>query len=244
MIVNSCYFDVCGGKMIMCWEHQWSWCFVSFFYVGRHSFFSLGEFSFMILLKIFPCPSSWYSLDLFIPIIHKKTFFKVSQITWILWVRNCFRFNIFFCYIIYAWDHLFHYFCSVGCASVSVVLLRFSISKVPWVCIFFTASFTICRYWIVLFIFFTCLILFPVYLRDLLISPFKGLYHLHKTGFKDILLCFDCVRISRACYSRIPGLWICHIDLVLFDCVLMLAFSQLVIPGSFCHRRPDRKSVV
>lgn len=163
----------------------------------------------------------------------------MSQITWILWVRNCFRFNIFFCYIIYAWDHLFHYFCSVGCASVSVVLLRFSISKVPWVCIFFTASFTICRYWIVLFIFFTCLILFPVYLRDLLISPFKGLYHLHKTGFKDILLCFDCVRISRACYSRIPGLWICHIDLVLFDCVLMLAFSQLVIPGSFCHRRPE-----
>lgn len=80
---------------------------------------------------------------------------------------------------------------------------------------------------------------FPVYLRDLLFSPFKGLYHLHKTGFKDILLCFDCVRISRACYSRIPGLWICHIDLVLFDCVLMLAFSQLVIPGSFCHRRPE-----
>ena len=80
---------------------------------------------------------------------------------------------------------------------------------------------------------------FPYFFKGFTHFLFKGLYHLHKTGFKDILLCFDCVRISRACYSRIPGLWICHIDLVLFDCVLMLAFSQLVIPGSFCHRRPE-----
>ena len=31
----------------------------------------------------------------------------------------------------------------------------------------------------------------------------------------------------------------CHIDLVLLDCVLMLAFSYLVIPGSFLHRSPE-----
>ena len=37
---------------------------------------------------------------------------------------------------------------------------------------------------------------------------------------------------NRAIFSE-------NIDLVLFDCVLMLAFSQLVIPGSFCHRRPE-----
>lgn len=163
-----------------------------------------------------------------------------------LWVRNFLRFNIFFgwCisffyYIIYAWDHLFHYFCSVGCASVPVVLLRFSISKVPRVCIFFIASFTICRYWIVLFIFFNCLILFSCIFKGFINFPFKFPYHLHKIGFKDILWCFNGVRISRACYSRISGLWMYHIDLVLLDCILMLAFSQLVIPGSFWLRSPE-----
>lgn len=50
-------------------------------------------------------------------------------------------------------------------------------------------------------------------------------------GFNVPFLCFDCVRIPRACYSRIAGFLWCHIALVLVDWVFMLSISHLVFPG-------------
>lgn len=52
---------------------------------------------------------------------------------------------------------------------------------------------------------------------------FRGLYHLHKIGFKVIFLRFVCVGISRACYSRIPGFWWCHTALA----VLIVFYTGL-----------------
>jgi hypothetical protein len=47
---------------------------------------------------------------------------------------------------------------------------------------------------------------------------------------KDIFLCFDYVRISRACCNGIAGLRWYHISLVLVDGVLTLAFIYFVVP--------------
>ena len=41
---------------------------------------------------------------------------------------------------------------------------------------------------------------------------------------------FCCVRVSRACCSKIAGLWGCHIVLDRADGVLMLAVRHLVVP--------------
>lgn len=60
---------------------------------------------------------------------------------------------------------------------------------------------------------------------------FKGLYHLHKIGFKITFLCFSFVSTSGACCSRIAGLWWCRMALGLVTCVLMLSFRHLVSPG-------------
>jgi hypothetical protein len=45
---------------------------------------------------------------------------------------------------------------------------------------------------------------------------YKGLYHLHKNRFKVIFMRFRCVRISRACCSRIAGSILPWILLVVF----------------------------
>lgn len=74
---------------------------------------------------------------------------------------------------------------------------------------------------------------FPVHFKGFINFSFKFLYHINKIGFKVISLCFDCVRISRSCCSRISGLRMCHVDLALVECILMLALSQLFIPGCF-----------
>lgn len=88
---------------------------------------------------------------------------------------------------------------------------------------------------------FDCIFLYI--LRGLLIFSLKISIFFIRLDLKTFL-CFDCVRISRASYSsRIPGLWMCHIDLIFIDCVLMLAFNQLVIPGYFWHRSPEVGSV-
>jgi hypothetical protein len=65
-------------------------------------------------------------------------------------------------------------------------------------------------------------------LRDLVISSlFKDLYHLHKVGFKIILLYFSYVGIPRACCSGIAELWWGHIVLAVVDCVFILASRHL-----------------
>lgn len=44
-------------------------------------------------------------------------------------------------------------------------------------------------------------------------------------------MCFIFIRLSRACCSRLAGLWWCYNALDIFDCVLMLSFRYLVFPG-------------
>lgn len=52
------------------------------------SFFRLGDFSSVILLKIFCDPWSWNFLPSYIPIILRLGLFIVSQILWRFCVRN------------------------------------------------------------------------------------------------------------------------------------------------------------
>ena len=115
---------------------------------------------------------------------------------------------------------------------VSVLFPRFPISRISSVCTFFTASISIFMSWTVLFIFFTCLIVFScISFRNLFIYfLFKGFYHLPKIGLKVISLCSSCARISRACFSRIAGLWWYRIALALVHCILVLSFNHLVVP--------------
>ena len=113
---------------------------------------------------------------------------------------------------------------------------RFSIFRILSVCVYFISSISIFMYYIILVITFTCLIVFSCmclrdlfhpkelhlfncivlyFLRDLCISYLKANHHLCKTGFKITFLCFDCVRISRACYSWSTMLWRCRAALPL-----------------------------
>ena len=52
------------------------------------SFFRLGKFSSIILLKIFTGPLSWKSLLSSIPIILRFGLLLVSWISWMFWVRS------------------------------------------------------------------------------------------------------------------------------------------------------------
>jgi hypothetical protein len=52
------------------------------------SFFRVGKFSSIILLKIFIGPLSWESLLSSIPIILRLGLLIVSWISWMFWVRS------------------------------------------------------------------------------------------------------------------------------------------------------------
>jgi hypothetical protein len=56
------------------------------------SFFRLGEFSSIILLKIFICPLSWESSLSSTPVILRFVLLIVSWISWMFWVRIFFHF--------------------------------------------------------------------------------------------------------------------------------------------------------
>ena len=64
------------------------WSSVGFLYVDGHLFLRLGEFSSIILLKIFTGPLSWESLLSSIAIILRFGHLIVSWISWMLWVRS------------------------------------------------------------------------------------------------------------------------------------------------------------
>jgi hypothetical protein len=57
------------------------------------SFFKLGKFAFIILLKIFTGPLSWEFSLYSIPIILRFGLLIVSWISWMFWVRNFFHFS-------------------------------------------------------------------------------------------------------------------------------------------------------
>lgn len=104
-------------------------------------------------------------------------------------------------------------------------LLLFNFISLYLLVLFFIRHITIFMYFFKRFIHF----LFHLY---------KGHCHLYKIRFKVIFLCFCWVRISRACCSRTAVLWRCHTALALVDCVVMVFFSHLVLPGYSCCSRP------
>ena len=112
---------------------------------------------------------------------------------------------------------------------VPVHLPRFSISRIPLVCVFFITPISVFKSWP---IYFTCLIVFSwfswVSLNDLLISSnflfvfssvslreffcflFKGLHHLHIVKFKDVFF-FFCVRMIKSSCFVFAWFWCYHV---------------------------------
>jgi hypothetical protein len=105
---------------------------------------------------------------------------------------------------------------SVGDA-LAVLFSRFCISRFASICVFFITSIYISRSWTILFVFFTCLIVFsyiswrdffPLRVSTCLIMfsctykefiyiLFKVLCYLRKMRFKVIVLLFRCVKLSE-----------------------------------------------
>ena len=120
------------------------WWSVIFLYL--HRFFRLGKFSSMILLNIFSVPLSCISSPSSIPIILKFVLFIVSQISWMFCVKNLL--DLMFSLtnesissiVSSAPEILSSISCILLVILVSVVpvhLPRFSISRIPLVCVFF-----------------------------------------------------------------------------------------------------------
>jgi hypothetical protein len=113
------------------------------------SFFRLGKWSSIILLKIFSGPWSCGSSPSSIPIIHRLDLFMVSQIFWMFCVRNFLdlTFSLAGVSISSIISSTPESLSSISCtllvmfvSVVPVLLPRFSISRIPSGCIFFIAS--------------------------------------------------------------------------------------------------------
>jgi hypothetical protein len=133
------------------------------------SFFRLGKFSSIILLKIFTDPLNLEFLLFSISINHRFGLLIVSLISWMFWVRNFFHFSFslivvsIFCVVSSAPE----IFSSISCillvilASMAPDLFpRHFISRVAILCVFFIASFSIFTFGIFFFNFFTCSVVF------------------------------------------------------------------------------------
>jgi hypothetical protein len=144
------------------------------------SFFRLGKFSSIILLKIFTGTLSWESSFSFIPIILRFHFLIVSWISWMFWVRS-FLYFAFSLSVVSMFSMVFS--ASEILSSVSCILLvmlismtlglffRFSIFSVFYIQYFFIVFISIFRSWMGLFSFFTCLVVFSCnLLRDFCVS--------------------------------------------------------------------------
>lgn len=132
---------------------------------------------------------------------------------------------------------------------VPVPFPRFSISSIPSVSVFFMVSISSFRSCTVLFISYTCLIVFScIYLRELFVSSlrvftymtvvpciFKMIYQFPLSRplsslwdwTEGYFLVLHCVRISRPFWSWVVVLWRCHIVLHFCEFFLSRAFSHL-----------------
>ena len=182
----------------------------------------------MILLRMISGPWNWDSSSSSLPIILMLGLFMIFQMSLMFGVMSVLdltgvssmpEFLSFTSYILL-----------VMLASVGpyVFHLQDSLSLCFLYCFYF--HFQVLNSFIHFLHLFDCIFLYSF--KGFIHFPLKGHYHLHEIRFQAISLCFNCVRICRACCNRIAGLCWFHLAMALVDCVLMLAFSHLVVLGT------------
>ena len=122
--------------------------------------FRLGKFFAIIFLKIFTGPLIWESSLSSIPIILRFDLLSVSCTFWMFLVRSFLHFLWLLCQC-FLW-YLLHLRFSLQ-SLISFVFLISSLgflSRVVSLCDFFIVSISIFRSWMVLFNYFTCLVVF------------------------------------------------------------------------------------
>ena len=130
----------------------------------------------MILLKIFSGLSSGKSILLLVWSFHSVPDFlhilyrELFNLTFFGWCIN-------FCIVsstLEILSSISYILLMMLVCVISVLLSSFLISRIPSICVFFIASISIFRPWLLL-IFLTCLIVFPsIYLKDSSISSLKA----------------------------------------------------------------------
>ena len=165
----------------------------------------------------------------------------ISQFTWMFCVRNFLGLTFslaeyqFLHHIFYTQDSLFHLLYSVGDAYIFSSLGFLSLGF-PW----FVFSLLPYFYFQVLHIFIyflsllSCIFLYFFKCFFFSFTSYRPLWN-YKIEFEVIFLYFGCLRMSRACCSKIAVLWRFHIALAFDDCVLSRVFSYLggFGPGMF-----------